>query len=106
MQDGISLLSRGVIDAHRFVLSNRRMIEEAPLQVYLSALAFAPTRSVIRQAYKFELPRWLTQLPKMQDDWGQEWFTLEEHSDNVAAVAFSPRKRLFASGSGDTTVRL
>jgi hypothetical protein len=46
-----------IADAKRFVLGNRRLIEEAPLQVYHSALAFAPTGSMIRQAYHSKLPQ-------------------------------------------------
>ena len=36
-----------VQDAKRFILSNRSIIEEAPLQIYASALVFSPKQSLI-----------------------------------------------------------
>ncbi len=95
-----------IADAKRFVLANRHILGEAPLQAYISALAFAPSKSIIRLAYENELPQWQAQPPKMQDDWSNEWLSLEGHSGAVWAVAFSPDKRLLASGSDDGTVRL
>merc|ERR1712070_635665 len=38
-------------DASRFTLCNRSIIDEAPLQKYLSALLFAPSLSTVRQTY-------------------------------------------------------
>jgi DNA-binding FadR family transcriptional regulator len=66
------------------------MIQEAPLQAYISALAFAPSNSVIRQAYANKLLQWLTRLPQTQKDWDQEWLSLEGHRGIVDALAFSP----------------
>lgn len=40
-----------VYDAKRFTLSNRVIIEKAPLQIYHSALVFSPTSSVTRRQY-------------------------------------------------------
>jgi hypothetical protein len=67
-QDPQSRLGQLLADARRFVLSNQHMIEEAPLQAYVSALVFAPTKSMIRQALSYELPRWLTRLSMTRDD--------------------------------------
>jgi WD40 repeat protein len=76
------------------------MFEEAPLQVYVLALAFTPTKSLIRQTYSFEAPKWLTRLPKVPEAWSQEWLSLEGHHNLVSAVAFSPDNRLLASAAG------
>jgi len=40
-----------IYDAKRFILSNRPMIKEAPLQLYFSTLAFAPRTSLVRNLY-------------------------------------------------------
>jgi WD40 repeat protein len=83
----------------RFVLSNRHQIQETPLQVYLSALVFAPTKSGIWQAYSHELPQWLTRLPQMPEEWSEEWLCLKGHFRSVTAVACSPDNQLLALGS-------
>jgi WD40 repeat protein len=93
-------------DAKHFVLANRHVIGMAPLQAYVSALAFAPSKSMIRRAYKNELPQWLTQPPNMPDDWSNEVLRLEGHFTVVWTVAFSPDNKLLASGSSDGNVRL
>ncbi len=99
-------MSAIVADAKRFVFFNRHMIEEAPLQVYLSAIVFAPSGSMMRQNFVRELPGWLSQLPIVSDDWGDEFLMPEGHEYKVEAVVFSPDGSLIASASSDTKVRL
>jgi hypothetical protein len=38
-------------DASRFALRNRHVVDEAPLQTYMSALLFAPSLSKVRQMF-------------------------------------------------------
>jgi hypothetical protein len=38
-------------DAKRFALYNRSIIETAPLQIYYSALIFAPEMSLVRKQF-------------------------------------------------------
>ncbi|RDW68629.1 hypothetical protein BP5796_09286 [Coleophoma crateriformis] len=104
-------------DAIRFFLWCRPAVEEAPLQLYNSALLFAPLNSDIRKQFTKEIPKWVQIIPRLQNHWSQCLQTLEGHSDSVTSVAFSPDGQQLASafspdgqqlasGSYDHTVRL
>jgi WD40 repeat protein len=80
--------------------------ENAPLQVYVSALAFSPKHSLIRNLFKGEAPPWLMIKPAMMDKWGACLQTLEGHSDSVNSVAFSHDSARLASASSDRTVKI
>ncbi|KAK3366322.1 HET-R [Lasiosphaeria ovina] len=70
--------------AHRFALSYRWIIEQAPLQ------------ALVKKKFEAEEPSWLSTKP----------VTLEGHSDWVRSVAFSPDGQRLASGSYDGTVMI
>ncbi|PVH71132.1 hypothetical protein DL98DRAFT_577528 [Cadophora sp. DSE1049] len=93
-------------DAKRFALSNRTVIEQAPLQLYCSALVFAPEMSIIRREFKKCVPHWIRRQPRVRADWDSALQTLEGHSNLVASVTFSPDGKQVVSGSWDETVRL
>jgi WD40 repeat protein len=82
------------------------MIEEVPLQLYLSALIFAPSSSLVGETYSHELPTWLCRCPAKKSGWDDDLVTLEGHSGAVKKVTFSPDSSLIASESSDGTVRL
>ena len=93
-------------DANRFVLSNRWVVETAPLQAYASALIFSPAYSLIRELFRKEEPRWITTKPAMESNWSLCLQALEGHTGRVRSVAFSHDGHRLASASDDNTVRL
>jgi WD40 repeat protein len=93
-------------DAKRFALYNRLIIEQAPLQLYCSALVFAPESSIVRKNFNNCIPAWIQLKPKVQANWNAALQTLEGHSGTVTSVAFSPDGKQVVSGSDDQTVRL
>ncbi|KAH9203237.1 hypothetical protein DL95DRAFT_529729 [Leptodontidium sp. 2 PMI_412] len=95
-----------IYDTRRFAVYNRSAIEQAPLQLYCSALIFAPERSIVRRQFEGYIPTWIQMKPKVQADWSAALQTLDGHSMLVTSVAFSPDGKQVVSGSGDQTVRL
>ncbi|CZR63606.1 related to vegetatible incompatibility protein HET-E-1 [Phialocephala subalpina] len=95
-----------VHDAKRFTLYSRSVIKQAPLQLYCSALVFAPEKSIVRRQFEEYIPAWIQRKPKVQANWSATLQTLEGHSSYVQSVAFSPDGKQVVSGSGDETVRL
>ncbi|KAK3947157.1 hypothetical protein QBC32DRAFT_97895 [Pseudoneurospora amorphoporcata] len=100
------LLSKLVWDAYRFVLSYKSIIEQAPLQAYISALVFAPSSSLIKRNFRAEEPEWIRTKPAVELDWNACLQTLEGHSRPIESVAFSPNGQRLASGSGDDTIKI
>ncbi|KAH6703071.1 hypothetical protein BKA61DRAFT_528257 [Leptodontidium sp. MPI-SDFR-AT-0119] len=92
-------------DARRFAVSNRSIIEQAPLQAYCSALVFTPEKSIIRETFKTCIPHWIQRKPRVETHWNAMLQTLEGHTGVVTSVAFSPDGKQIVSGSHDKTVR-
>ncbi|KAL4864411.1 hypothetical protein BDV12DRAFT_11428 [Aspergillus spectabilis] len=86
-------------DAKRFTLHNRVVIENAPLQIYCSAIVFAPQQSLVRQQFLKVTPSWIGSLPELAPDWS----TLLQ---SLKYIALSPDNRTIVSASGDRRARL
>ncbi|KKF96201.1 Vegetative incompatibility protein HET-E-1 [Ceratocystis platani] len=93
-------------DAQRFLFFYGGCIEIAPLQVYVSALIFSPTKSAIRQIYSPEEPDWIEPKPRVEENWDVCLQTLEGHHNEVTSVVFSNDGQRLASGSSDKTVKI
>ncbi|KAH9203354.1 hypothetical protein DL95DRAFT_472452 [Leptodontidium sp. 2 PMI_412] len=101
-----STLQIFIQDMKRFALFCRVGIENAPLQIYCSALIFAPGRSIVKNHFRNQIPRWIGKLPEVEEHWNALLQTLQGHSGRVNAVAFSVDGNLLASASRDKSVRI
>ena len=78
----------------------RSGIEQAPLQTYVSAALFTPSKSIARQLFReTEFVDCVNRSPRMPEQWSALLLTLEGHSDWVKAVQFSPDGSKLASAS-------
>ncbi|KAJ6035879.1 hypothetical protein N7540_000158 [Penicillium herquei] len=105
-RNGLDQLPEFLEDARRFILKNRQMVDEIPLQIYSSGLAFAPKTALIGKLFEHELPTRIWRLPDVEESWSAEIQTLESHSGRVLSVAFSPDGQFLVSGSDDSTLKL
>jgi len=102
----IVLILLSWVPSSQFALYNRLVIEQAPLQLYYSALIFGPEKSIIRETFEGCIPPWIQRKPRVEAHWSAMLQTLEGHSDSVSSVAFSPNGKQVVSGSHDKTLRL
>ncbi|KJZ74569.1 hypothetical protein HIM_06165 [Hirsutella minnesotensis 3608] len=91
-------ISKFLYDAKRFILNCRPAIEQAPLQLYSSALVFAPERSVVRERFQSHIG-WITTKPILEQNWNPCLQTLDGHSEMIQSVAFSCNGQLASSSS-------
>ncbi|KAF2860984.1 hypothetical protein K470DRAFT_270216 [Piedraia hortae CBS 480.64] len=102
--------SRGVqyfvADALRWISAHRILISDTPLQTYLSALAFAPSNSTVRNTFKHEVEALLQVWPPVTRDWGPVLQTLKGHTRWVSVIAPSMDGKRLLTTALDKTVRL
>ncbi|CAG8982452.1 hypothetical protein HYALB_00014077, partial [Hymenoscyphus albidus] len=69
-----------VNDIKRFTLHSQSVIEKAPLQLYCSALIFAPENSIVKRQFKKEILPLIQMKSKVRPGWSATLQTLEGHS--------------------------
>ncbi|CAG8127967.1 unnamed protein product [Penicillium salamii] len=97
---------RLIREVKRFMLQNAQVITTAPLQVYVSALIFTPTKSLLRSKFQHEIPKFVSRSSPFQENWSAALQTLEGHPTPFNSVAFSPRGSMLASAGSDKRIRL
>ncbi|MCJ1449092.1 MAG: hypothetical protein MMC23_009611 [Stictis urceolatum] len=105
-KEAVTIFSKLIYDAYRFIMYNKGAIEISPLQAYASALLFSPTISLIRRHFQHEEPKWISIKPAVNEGWSACLQTLEGHSSYVNLVAFSHDSTRLASASEDNTVKI
>ncbi|KAI0515087.1 WD40-repeat-containing domain protein [Xylaria bambusicola] len=93
-------------DSDRFIRNCSHVIEQHPLRLYCSAIAFAPHESVIRRGFRKEMSAWIVKPPAVADAWSACTQTLEGHEDRVHLVVIAPDGCWLASASFDKTVKI
>ncbi|KAL7791482.1 hypothetical protein V8C37DRAFT_417037 [Trichoderma ceciliae] len=73
----ISGLKELVWDACRFIQMFSKVIADFPLQVYISALLFSPSQSIIRQLFQEEGSPWIQTWPDGKEGWTRSLRKLE-----------------------------
>ncbi|RSL61901.1 hypothetical protein CEP54_005963 [Fusarium duplospermum] len=87
IEDGINM-STFLKDAKRFVLAFRAVVDTTPLQLYISALVFAPKASLVRQTFEAQIPQWIVQLPLAESDWSACLHEFDADRDTRSCVTF------------------
>lgn len=102
-----SQLHAFVPDAFQFLLRNKLMIEEAPLQLYLSALIFSPNSSEVKKKNRKEIPSWILNEPNVPENRKRLPGGLSiAHSSVIHSFAVSPDSSLVATACGDCMVHI
>ncbi|KAF7952118.1 uncharacterized protein EAE97_001615 [Botrytis byssoidea] len=101
-----SEISKFFYDAKPFILNYYSIIDSSPLQLYSSALIFAPKESIIRDTFHNYTPDWILQEPNTDLEWNAIIQTLKGHSNWIHSIAFSANSKLLASASRDYTIKI
>ncbi|UKZ48459.1 hypothetical protein TrVGV298_002684 [Trichoderma virens] len=99
------LVSALLRDARRVILGHRFIIDISPLQIYYSAIVFAPQKSIVKKRFSNEIPAWLSQLSGISSEWDA---CLQIHEVHVtpAAIAFSKDSKILVLALSNGTIKL
>ncbi|QYT03667.1 hypothetical protein H0G86_010613 [Trichoderma simmonsii] len=98
--DGVQLKAF-LEDAERLILSFRRAIDAAPLQLYSSVLTFAPAKSLVREIFDASRAKWISRIPNVDSQWSTCLQTLEGHVKSIQCVSFSSDGMLASADNGN-----
>jgi WD40 repeat protein len=93
-------------DAIRFSQSNVEIIQIAPLQIYSSALMFAPECSIIRQEFVKNVCQDIPLVFNRPNTWRTCVHTLIGHTGEITSLAFLPTSHLWSYSEWDGTIRI
>ena len=93
-------------DGIKFVQIFAGVIDKSTPHLYLSALPFSPSTSVMARCLTKNFPEIAQVAVGKLDDWPRSQHVLQGHTDWVKSVAFSPDGRHIVSGSDDSTIRV
>ena len=86
-------------DALRFISAFLIPISQSAPQIYLSALPFAPERSLVAEKFRSRLPNTLTISDGRPSQWPMIVFVAEHHKDPVRCIVSSSDDKTLASVS-------
>ena len=93
-------------DGIKFVQNFAGIIDKSTPHLYLSALPFSPSTSILARSLIDKFPGIAQVAVGQQNDWPRNQQVLQGHTLQVNSVAFSPDGRYIVSGSGDRTIQL
>ncbi|KAK2050657.1 hypothetical protein LZ31DRAFT_580856 [Colletotrichum somersetense] len=104
--EALSLLdsiSEGILQMSKLTYLTKRTIL---FRCMLPHSFFTPMRSVVRELFRHEEPKWLAVKPDMEDEWNSCLQTFEGHRGGVTSVAVSGDGTQLASASYDRTIKI
>lgn len=88
-------------DATRFVRANSYLLKVAPLQLYSSALLFAPHQSIVRKTFEElhveKLSTWIKRIPTVKEQWDELVQSIESEQSFIRHLAISPNSSFLAT---------
>ncbi|EPS35788.1 hypothetical protein H072_10712 [Dactylellina haptotyla CBS 200.50] len=93
-------------DIIRFVQSNQKILETAPLQLYSSSICFAPEECSVKRLFSSVVPAWILRRPIARLNWDNLIHTLEYRGGYGSYVTFSPNGSKIAAVSSDKRFRM
>ncbi|KIM66068.1 hypothetical protein SCLCIDRAFT_399095, partial [Scleroderma citrinum Foug A] len=93
-------------DGIKFVQNFAGIIDKSTPHLYLSALPFSPSKSILARSLIKTFSGIAQVSVGQQEDWPRNQCVLQGHASAVWSVAFSPDGRHIVSGSRDNTIQL